>query len=121
LVLDIHQWWAWVVVIANGLVGLVLIAAQFVEPVRRPWLWWLVAAAELAIFVQVVLGVWLVAAEDRTVEQLHQFYGFVAIITVAILYSYRTQLRDRLYLVYGLASLFLMGLAIRAMVIGPPG
>jgi hypothetical protein len=119
LVLDIHQWWAWVVVLANGLVGLALIAAQFVEPMRRPWLWGLVVAAQLAIFVQVVLGVWLVAAEDLTVDQLHQFYGFVALITVGILSSYRTQLRDRLYLVYGLASLFLMGLAIRAMVIPP--
>jgi hypothetical protein len=121
LVLDLHQWWAWVVVIANGLIGLVLIAAQFVESMRRPWLWALVVAAQLAIFVQVVLGVWLVAAEDRTVEQLHQFYGFVAIITVGIVYSYRSQLRDRLYLGYGLASLFLMGLAIRAMIIGPTG
>lgn len=108
------------VVIANGLVGLMLIAAQYVEPMRRRWLWGFVVVAEVAIFVQVVLGVWLVAAEDRTVEQLHQFYGFVAVITGGIVYSYRTQLRDRLYLVYGLASLFLMGLAIRAMIISPP-
>jgi len=42
----------------------------------------------------------------------------VAIVAVAILYSYRTQLSHRLYLLYGLGSLFLMGLGIRAMLVG---
>ena len=46
------------------------------------------------------------------------FYGFVAIISVAILYSYRTQLRHKLYLLYGGGGLFLMGLGIRAMLVG---
>jgi hypothetical protein len=45
------------------------------------------------------------------------FYGFVAIITVGILYSYRQQLRRHLYLLYGFGGVFLMGLAIRAMVL----
>jgi hypothetical protein len=46
------------------------------------------------------------------------FYGFVAIIAVAIIYSYRIQMRHRLYLLYGLGSLFVMGLGIRAMLVG---
>ena len=37
---------------------------------------------------------------------------------MAIIYSYRPQLRHRLYLLYGLGSLFLMGLGIRAMLVG---
>jgi hypothetical protein len=50
--------------------------------------------------------------------QFHMFYGFVAIIAIAILYAYRTQLRHRLYLLYGFGGLFVMGLAIRAMLVG---
>jgi hypothetical protein len=37
---------------------------------------------------------------------------------VAIIYSYRHQLAQYLYLLYGLGGLFVMGLAIRAMFIG---
>jgi hypothetical protein len=36
---------------------------------------------------------------------------------VAIIYSYRSQLRHRVYLLYGLGGLFVMGLGIRAMVL----
>jgi hypothetical protein len=39
-------------------------------------------------------------------------------MTVAIIYSYRSQLKHRMYLLYGLGSLFLMGLGIRAMLVG---
>jgi hypothetical protein len=46
------------------------------------------------------------------------FYGFVAIFTVAIIYSYRQQMQHRLYLLYGLGGLFLMGLGIRALLVG---
>jgi hypothetical protein len=47
------------------------------------------------------------------------FYGFLTIISVGIIYSYREQLRDRLYLLYGLGGLFIMGLGIRAWQVGP--
>jgi hypothetical protein len=67
----------------------------------------------------VVLGVLLVAREDRETPQFHAFYGFVALASVGIIYSYRNQLAGRRYLLYGLGGLFLMGLGIRAMVIGP--
>jgi hypothetical protein len=41
----------------------------------------------------------------------------VAIIAVGILYSYRQQMRHRLYLLYGLGGLFVMGLGIRAVLV----
>ena len=43
----------------------------------------------------------------------------MALASVGIIYSYRHQLAGRRYLLYGLGGLFLMGLGIRAMVIGP--
>ena len=44
-------------------------------------------------------------------------YGFSAIVAVAILYSYRGSpfIKDKQYLLYGLGSLFIMGLGIRAL------
>ena len=69
------------------------------------------------MFVQVGLGVGMVAGQDRDPPQFHMFYGFVAIIAIGIIYSYRSQLRHRLYLLYGFGGLFLMGLGIRAMLI----
>lgn len=66
---------------------------------------------------QVALGVAHMNADDVEPADLHMFYGFVAIIAVAIIYSYRQQLHHRLYLLYGLGGLFLMGLGIRAMVL----
>ncbi len=56
---------------------------------------------------------------STALPQLHSFYGFVGVIAVAIIHSYRNQLRHRLYLLYGLGGLFLMGLGIRAIVLGP--
>jgi len=40
------------------------------------------------------------------------FYGFVAIISVALLYAYRQQLKPHMYLLYGFGGLFVMGLGI---------
>ena len=66
---------------------------------------------------QVTLGVAIVASEDIEAPQFHMLYGFAALITVGIIYSYRQQVSEHLYLLYGLGGLFLMGLAIRAMFI----
>ena len=58
------------------------------------------------------------AGQHFVAPKFRMFYGFVAIIAVAIIYSYRTQMRHRLYLLYGLGGLFLMGLGIRALLVG---
>jgi hypothetical protein len=116
---DVHVAGGWVVVIGNALAGVWALGAHRWLALRRPSLWWFTAAAEIAIAVEVLLGVLLVAREDREAPQFHAFYGFVALASVGIIYSYRHQLAGRRYLLYGLGSLFLMGLGIRAMVIGP--
>jgi len=60
----------------------------------------------------------MVAGQKRKAPQFHMFYGFVAIIAVGLLYSYRVQMRHRLYLLYGFGGLFVMGLGIRAVLVG---
>jgi hypothetical protein len=104
-------------VLSNGVAGAWALAAHRLRPLRHRALWWFTVAAQLTIFVEVGLGVVLVSAQDYEVPRFHAFYGFVAIIAVAIIYSYQAQLRDRRYLLYGLGGLFVMGLAIRAMVL----
>ena len=113
-VLAIHDQWSWVVIVANAVAGLWSLAAHWLTTLRTKALWWFTTAAEVAIFVQVILGAVLVGGQGIQAPQFHMFYGFVAIITVAIIYSYREQLTAYRYLLYGLGGLFLMGLAIRA-------
>jgi hypothetical protein len=116
-VLDVHGWFSWVVVIGTGLAGLWAAVAHWVVALRRPVLWWFTAVAHATIFVQAGLGSWLVAREDLEAPDLHAFYGFSTLAAVGIIYSYRAQLRDQMFLLYGGGGLFLMGMAIRAMVI----
>ncbi|MFM8553240.1 MAG: hypothetical protein ACKOBO_01290 [Acidimicrobiales bacterium] len=115
---DLHESWAWVVIIGNALAGVWALAAHRVPQLRSRALWWFTGLVEFAVFVQVALGVYMVNRHGLAFPQFHAFYGFVAIIAVAILYSYRAQLKSRVYLLYGFGGLFLMGLGIRAMLVG---
>ncbi len=116
--LDLHRVWAWVVIIGNGAAGAWALGAHRWAALRRKQLWWFTIAVELAVVVQMFLGVGLVAGQDRGVESLHQLYGYAGFVAVGILYSYRAQLRERIYLLYGGGGLFLMGLGIRALLVG---
>jgi hypothetical protein len=116
---DVHADFSWAVIAANAAAGVWAIGAHYDERLRVRALWIATLVAELTIFVQVGLGVALVALQDYEVAQFHAFYGFVAIATVGIVYSYRQQIAAHRHLLYGLGGLFLMGLAIRAMTISP--
>ena len=115
---DFHENFAWFVIIGNALAGAWALTANWLPQMRTRALWWFVATAELTVFVQVTLGVILVNKYKYRFPKFHAFYGFVAIIAVAIIYSYRVQMKHRLYLLYGLGSLFIAGLGIRAMLVG---
>jgi hypothetical protein len=115
---DLHKNWAWFVIIGNGLAGVWSLFAHKYTVLRTRALWWFIGLVEVAIFVQVAMGVALVNKYKYTFPKFHAFYGFVAIIAVAIIYSYRPQLKGKTYLLYGGGSLFLMGLGIRAMIVG---
>lgn len=81
-------------------------------------MWWWILVAEATIAVQVLVGVWLIAVQHRAARDFHAFYGFGTVIAAAIIYSYRPQLKHVKYLLYGLGSLFLMGMALRAIQVG---
>ncbi len=115
---NLHANWAWIVVIANALAGIWALVAHKVVSLRTRALWWFTALAQFTVFVEVALGVLMVNRDKRGFPEFHAFYGFVAIIAIAIIYSYRAQLKSRVYLLYGFGGLFIMGLAIRAILVG---
>ena len=115
---DLHTNWAWVVIIGNAIAGIWSLSAHKLVSLRTRALWWYIGVAQATMFVQVILGVIMVNRDKAVFPAFHAFYGFVAIIAIAIIYSYRAQLKGRVYLLYGFGGLFIMGLGIRAMLVG---
>jgi len=113
--LRLHADWAWVVVAVNAAAGVAALIAQWRRPWRTKALWWFIVVGWATVAIQVVGGVWLSAGEDLTAPEFHEFYGFVALISVGLIYSYRAQVEEFQHLLYGVGSLFLMGLALRAI------
>ncbi len=119
--LEIHVSWSWIMIVCNGLAGLWALVAHKNVALRSRALWWFTGLAQFTVFVQVVLGVAVVNRDKIEYPAFHAFYGFVAIIAIAIIYSYRAQLKSKMYLLYGFGGLFIMGLGIRAMLVGQAG
>ncbi len=114
---DLHVTLGWAVVVANAAAGTWALAAHWVTGLRNRALWIGVAIAQVLIAIQVILGVINMQVNDIEVNGVHLFYGFIALFTVGIIYSYRQQLEQWQFLLYGLGGLFLMGLALRSMFI----
>jgi hypothetical protein len=117
VLLVIHEVVAWVMVLGNGLAGLWALGAQWAPVLRRRALWWFIGATQVVVAIQVVLGVAVQEVDDIEAPGMHVFYGFVALVSVGLVYSYRQQMKDRQLLLYGLGCLFIMGLGIRAMLL----
>ncbi len=117
---DLHDTLAWFLVLSNAAVGVWALTAQYVPVMRIRPLWWAIAVAQLSAFAIAIVGVLMVNRYDIELDQFHALYGFSAIVAVGILYSYRGSpfVKDKVYLLYGLGGLFIMGLGIRAMYLG---
>jgi hypothetical protein len=113
-VIDVHRVWAWVAIAANGVAGAIGLVIWKRWEWRGRWYWWVTAAAQVAMLIQVLLGVIAVSDKSIVAPRFHMFYGFVAFVTIGLVYSYRSQMRGREELLYGLAGLFIMGLGLRA-------
>jgi len=107
-----------VLIITNALAGCWALGAHWWTPLRTKVLWWFTGVAQVTVFVQAILGVVLVNRYDFELDSFHALYGFSAIVAVAIVYSYRAQMRHRIYLLYGCGGLFIMGLGLRALYLG---
>ncbi len=115
----VHSTLAWVVLAANGAAAVWALLAHRLKRLQGRALWWFVATAQVLLVAEIAVGVGLMAGEGREVGGVHTFYGFVTLVALGILYSYRGQLRQiRHYLLYGWGGLFVTGLIIRTMTIG---
>ena len=117
---DFHRDLAWFLVLSNAAVGIWALGAHAVARLRVRPFWWAVIVAQLSTFAIAIVGVLMLDRYDLELDQFHALYGFSCIVAVGILYSYRGSpfVKDKVYLLYGLGSLFIMGLGIRAMVLG---
>jgi heme A synthase len=68
--------------------------------------------------VQALLGIVLVLSGLRPADNLHFLYGASVILTLPLVMSYIVDKRISRPLAFGLASLFMAGLAIRAITTG---
>ena len=116
MIRDTHAVVSWLFIVANGAVGLWALAAHQWPRYRHRAGWIAVIIAEAIVIVQVIIGVILQVNENIDGDQ-HQLYGFSAFASVGIIYAYRNEMKDRPYLLYGLGSLWLMGLGIRAAIL----
>ena len=90
--LDVHSRWAWFVIIGNGLAGVWALAAALAgRRCARAPCGGSPASSRSPSSCRSILGVGLVARQKLEAPQFHMFYGFVAIIAVGIIYSYRTR------------------------------
>lgn len=119
MVRDSHIVLGWSWVFANAFVGLWALVAHYRSAWRRRELWWAIGVAQLLVFAQAIVGVVILDTEDIEPPEFHLLYGFSGIVAIGIVYSYRSQMEDHRYLLYAGGSLFLMGLGIRALLLGP--
>lgn len=107
----------------NALAGLIALAAWQWPHLRGRWVWIATIAAEVALLVQVVVGVTLVSGDRYTAPRFHMFYGFVGFLTIGLAFQYRQYFTGEPgaprwrspFFFYGVVGLFLMGVGIRAV------
>ncbi|MEL6982131.1 MAG: hypothetical protein AAFO29_06880, partial [Actinomycetota bacterium] len=109
---DLHVLLGWILVISNGLVGAWALAAHWLPVLRHRALWLATGVAQVLILGQVGLGVLNMQGTELEMNGEHLFYGFVSAFTVGIIYSYRQQIEQWRYLLYGFGGLFLMGMGL---------
>lgn len=114
----IHNNLSMVVVFAGFIAGVWALAAHWIEGLRSDALWLAQHIFHALIVVQVALGGVLVGFSSVEADGNHMFYGFLTFVGVGIIIGYR-HLSEYRYLLYGIGGLFVMGLAIRAMLLNP--
>lgn len=113
MVIDLYEGTIWPWIIANAVVAAWALAAHVDERFRHRALWVSIGAAQAIIALHVLVAV--IAQSQGEIEAGEPLlYGLVAFMSCGMIFSYRSVMNDRPHLLYGLGSLWLMGLGIRA-------
>ncbi len=110
---SLHSILAWVVIATTAATGLWAAAAHWRRSLRSDALVWSVYGSWVLTVTQVTVGVFVLQGGVEA-NQLHYFYGFLAMAAIAVVYSYRPQIERWEHLLLGGGNLFIMGLALRA-------
>ncbi len=113
----LHLLACWVLVVGNGAAGTWSLAAIRFPRLKNRLLWQFTAFVQIWVLVQVTVAATYLNAGEGDAESFHVFYGVLSAVTVAILYSYRSQLSQHMHALYGWGGLFIMGLGIRALLL----
>jgi drug/metabolite transporter (DMT)-like permease len=108
-----HANWAYAVVVVNfAAAGWGLLRTRR-RPSQARAFWWLAVAGQLAVGVQVILGV---ALHQRTpAPGRHMFYGFVLAIAAVLAHAFRGPDPKRNVIIFSAIALFLGAVGIRTM------
>lgn len=112
--LAFHRNWAYVVIALNlaaGLWGLFTGIRKREAP--RP-LWPAIVAGQVALGVQVVVGV--VLYQSRKPPGLHLFYGFVVLIAAVLSYAFRSYSPRQTLLISSGIAVFIGAVSVRAVI-----
>ena len=115
----VHEITAWVLISVNALVGVWCLASHRVASLRGRPMWIGVIVAQSLAFLQAFFGALLSQQDGVVLDDMHALYGFSAIVAAMILYGYRTSpfVKGKEHLLYGVGSLFIMGLGLRELVL----
>lgn len=114
-----HEVIAWLMISANAVAGVWCLLAHRLEGLRGKAVWGAVIVAQVFAFVQAIVGTLLAQQPGVVLDDMHALYGFSAIVAAMILYAYRTSpfMKGKEHLLYGVGSLFIMGLGLRELVL----
>ena len=109
-----HNIWAWVSIYLTGFTGLILVGFFLVNKKKNYIIDYLIKLSVISILIQISAGLYLFGIGVNP-GSFHLFYGVVILFTLIFIYIYRNDMNQKFELFWGLAILFIMGLAIRAV------
>ena len=113
VIVDLYEWSIWPWIIANGVVAAWALVAHLQDRYRHRALWVSAGIAQAIIALHVLFGA-VAQAQDEIEPGEPLLYGLAAFMSCGIIFQYRNEMQGRIHLLYGLGSLWLMGLGIRA-------
>ncbi len=109
-----HSVWAWVSIYLTGFTGLLLIFFFLANKKKNYLIDYLIKLSVISILIQISAGLYLFGIGVDP-GSFHLFYGVVILFTLIFVYIYRNDMNKKPELFWGLSVLFIMGLAIRAV------
>ncbi len=74
----------------------------------------MIIGSVISLLLNALIVAYLYSANEN-LGSFHVFYVAVVLFTLTFLYIYKDQMREKYFLYWGLALLYLMGLSIRAI------